>query len=150
KLDAIHMGHAMIRHQQRHRFGTLPQARQDTERALARIGGHHTIAVAVALPQVALHGSQYIRVVVNSEHYRSRHFPSALPKVANPSTARITPSWYWMQSQCPDPTPSSKALWAYNRMMPARGNGYRLRVIVGSQFVHDVIHMDFHGLLRDE
>src|SRR5262245_53180168 len=67
----------MIREQERYRFGALRQARQDIERTRPGIGRHYPIAVAVALPQVALDGPQHIGVIIDGKHYWSRHCPLA-------------------------------------------------------------------------
>jgi hypothetical protein len=78
KLDATHVGHAVIGYQEGDRLGALRQPAQDVKRASAGIGGHHTIAVAIPLPQVAFDGPQHIRVVVHRKHYWSRHCPLRL------------------------------------------------------------------------
>src|SRR6266852_3192049 len=73
EFDARHPWHAVIREEERYRFGALREPPEDVERAWARVGGHHPIAVAVLLSKIAFDRPQHVGVVVDCQQYWSRH-----------------------------------------------------------------------------
>jgi hypothetical protein len=57
----------MIRDQERDRLFPLRQPGENAKRGWSGVRGHHTIAIAVPLPQISFHGAQNIGVVIDGE-----------------------------------------------------------------------------------
>ncbi len=67
ELDAAHLWHALIDHQQRHAIVALAELAQHIQRLLARVGLHNAIVPPIFLAQVAFDRVQHRSIVINCQ-----------------------------------------------------------------------------------
>ncbi len=67
ELDAVHLRHAVVGEDRRHRLAAQRELAQRVERVAAGLGADDPVVLAVAATQVASHGTAHPRVVVDGQ-----------------------------------------------------------------------------------
>ena len=74
ELNACHLGHALVNQQQTD--GAIPplESLQSLERSRSRVSTDNPVAFGIPSPQVAVHRTQHLRVIVDSQQDRFYHW----------------------------------------------------------------------------
>jgi hypothetical protein len=73
ELNAVHLGHSVVGHQQRGLLAAQLDLTQRFQRLLAGARPHDPVTLAVSAPQIPSHRPRHSRIVVHSQDSRTTH-----------------------------------------------------------------------------